>query len=81
MDVISVSKMIKREGIHAIVINTNPHMYGRDTYGFTVTNIIATITNGTHHIVGRLATKEDVVKNMIERIKEDQQKYSPNIAY
>ncbi len=81
MDVISVSKMIKREGIHTIVINTNPHMYGRDTYGFTVTNIIATITNGTHHIVGRLVTKEDVVKNMIERIKEDQQKYFHNIAY
>ncbi|RJS81819.1 VWA domain-containing protein [Candidatus Bathyarchaeota archaeon] len=81
MDVISVSKMIKREGIHTIVVNTNPHMYGRDTYGFTVTNIIATITNGTHHIVGRLATKEDVVKNMIERIKEDQQKYFHNIAY
>jgi magnesium chelatase subunit D len=73
-DVISVSKMIKREGIRTIIINTNPHMYGRETYGFAVTDIISAITGGSHHIVGRLATREDVVKNMVERIREDQQK-------
>ena len=73
-DVIGVSKIIKREGIRTIIINTNPHMYGRETYGFAVTDIISTITGGSHHIVGRLATREDVVKNMVERIREDQQR-------
>jgi Mg-chelatase subunit ChlI/Mg-chelatase subunit ChlD len=72
-DVISVSKMIKREGIPTIIINTNPHVYGRETYGLIITDLIAKITNGSHHVVGRLATKEDVVKNMIEKIREGQQ--------
>lgn len=73
-DVISVSKMIKREGIHTVIINTNPHMYGRETYGFLVTGIIASITKGSHHVIGRLTTKRDIIENMIERIREDQRK-------
>ena len=73
-DVISVSKMIKREGIQTIVINTNPHIYGRDTYGFLVTSLIASITYGSHHTIGRIATKEEIVKNMVENIREDQRK-------
>jgi len=73
-DVISASKVIKREGIHVIVINTNPHMYGRETYGFLVTRIIASITNGSHHVIGRLTAKKDMVENMIEGIREDQRK-------
>ncbi len=71
-DVISVSKMVKREGIHTITVNTNPHMYGRETYGFTVTERVALLTNGTHHAVGRLATNKEVVENMIEHIRDDQ---------
>jgi hypothetical protein len=70
----SVSKMIRREGIHTTVINTNPHLYGRETYGFIVTKLIASITNGNHHVIGRLTTKEYMVKDMIERIREDQLK-------
>ncbi len=73
-DVISVSKMIKREGIHTIVVNTNPHMYGRETYGFLVTRIIASKANGSHHSIGRLTTKADMIENMIELISEDQRK-------
>ena len=73
-DVMAVSKMIKREGIHTTVINTNPHMYGRETYGFLVTKSIASITNGSHHVIGRLTTKEYMIENMIERIREDQRK-------
>jgi Mg-chelatase subunit ChlI/Mg-chelatase subunit ChlD len=72
-DVMSVSRMVKREGIHTIVINTNPHMYGRETYGVLVTEVIASITNGSHHVVGRLA-RNDIVENMIDRIKGDQTK-------
>jgi len=73
-DAISVSKMIRREGIHAIVININPHIYGRETYGFAVTEIIASITRGTHHAIGRLTTKENIIEDMIMGIKEDQRK-------
>jgi len=73
-DVMSVSKMIKREGIHTIVVNTNPHMYGRETYGFLVTQMIAHYTNGSHHAIGRLTTKKDMIDDMIEGIREDQRK-------
>jgi Mg-chelatase subunit ChlD len=73
-DVISASKMIKRSGIHTIVINTNPHLYGRETYGFLVTKTIASITRGSHHSVGRFTTTADMIENMIEKIKSDQKK-------
>jgi Mg-chelatase subunit ChlI/Mg-chelatase subunit ChlD len=73
-DVMSVSRLIKREGIHTIVINTNPHMYGRETYGFLVTEAIASITKGSHHVIGRLTTNKDIVENMIEQIREDERK-------
>ena len=73
-DVISVSKMIKRERIHTIVVNTNPHIYGRETYGFLVTRIIASNANGSHHSIGRLTKKADMIENIIELISEDQRK-------
>jgi Mg-chelatase subunit ChlI/Mg-chelatase subunit ChlD len=73
-DVMSVSRLIKREGIYTIVINTNPHMYGRETYGFFVTEAIASITKGSHHVTGRLTTNKDIVENMIEQIREDERK-------
>jgi len=73
-DVMFVSKMIKRERINTIVVNTNPHMYGRETYGLLVTEIIASITNGSHHSIGRLTTRADMVENMIERLREDQRR-------
>jgi Mg-chelatase subunit ChlI/Mg-chelatase subunit ChlD len=73
-DVMSVSKMIKREGIHTIAINVNPHLYGRETYGFLVTKTLASITNGSHHVIGRLTTEKLMIEDMIERIREDQRK-------
>jgi magnesium chelatase subunit D len=72
-DVLSVSRMIKREKIHTIVVNTNPHAYGRETYGLEVTQLIASKTNGTHHAVGRSATKKEMAERMLEHLKEDQQ--------
>ena len=72
-DVFSVSRMIKHERIHTIVVNTNPHAYGRETYGLEVTRLIASKTNGTHHAVGRLATQKEIVENMLGHLKEDQQ--------
>ncbi len=71
-DVISVSKMIRREGIHTIVINTNPHIMGRETYGSVVTEMITANTNGRLHSVGRLPSEPALVENIIEKIAEDQ---------
>jgi Mg-chelatase subunit ChlI/Mg-chelatase subunit ChlD len=76
-DVMSVSKMIRRENIHTVVINTNPHLYGRETYGFLVTRMIAHLTGGSHHEIGRLTTPKGMVEDIIEIIREDQRK----IAY
>ncbi len=73
-DVISVSRTIKHEGIHAIVINTNPHIFGSETYGLVVTEIIASMTGGSHHFIGKLRTKADMIENMIDLMREDQRK-------
>jgi Mg-chelatase subunit ChlI/Mg-chelatase subunit ChlD len=75
-DAVSVAKMIKHDGIHTIVVNTNPHIFGRETYGYYVTEAIASLTSGSHHVVGRLA-KKDIVEKIIEEVKDDQRK----IAY
>jgi len=71
-DVMSVSKMIRREGLHTIVVNTNPHLYGRETYGFAVTELIASITGGSHHAVGRLADEGELVERIVDKMAEDQ---------
>lgn len=70
-DVIAMSKMVKKEGIHTIVVNTNPKLYGRETYGLLVTQSIASITNGTLHEVGRIATEDEFVRKIVEGIAED----------
>lgn len=79
-DVFSVSQIIKREGINTIVVNTNPHAYGHETYGFEVTRLIASKTNGTHHVVGRLATEKEMVASMLESLKEDQEKIGSKVS-
>ena len=71
-DVMSVSKMIRKQGIHTVVVNTNPHMYGRETYGFAVTRNIASATSGSHHEVGRLTHGEELVERIFEGLIEDQ---------
>jgi len=71
-DVMSVSKMIRKDGVHTVVVNTNPHLYGRETYGFSVTKQIASVTNGNLHVVGRLASEEELAERIVEKIAEDQ---------
>jgi Mg-chelatase subunit ChlI/Mg-chelatase subunit ChlD len=71
-DVLSVSKMIRKEGFYTVVVNTNPHFFGRETYGFAVTELIASITKGRLHVVGRVARDEELVKNIVNQIAEDQ---------
>lgn len=73
-DVMSVSKMIKREGIHTVVVNTNRHLFGYETYGLAVTKVIASLSGGTHHAIGTLATPESLTENMIERVRKDQRR-------
>jgi Mg-chelatase subunit ChlD len=70
-DVVAVSKVIKKEGINTIVVNTNPRFYGRETYGFFVTKSIASITQGALHEVGRLRTEDQFVREIVEGIAED----------
>ncbi len=71
-DVMSVSKMIRKEGVHTVIVNTNPHLYGRETYGFSVTRHIASITGGSLHVVGRLASEEELTERIFGEIAEDQ---------
>jgi len=71
-DVMSLSKMIRRERVHTIVVNTNPHFFGRETYGFAVTEFIASMTKGRLHVVGRAARDEELVKSIVNQIAEDQ---------
>jgi magnesium chelatase subunit D len=73
-DLMSVSKMIKRAGIHAVVVNTNPNMYGHETYGFAVTRSIASITNGSHYVVGLLTREKDFTENMVQALRQDQRR-------
>ena len=71
-DVMSVSRMIRKEGIQTVVVNTNPHFHGRETYGLTVTELITERTHGRLHVVGRHRTEPELVEKIIEKIAEDQ---------
>ncbi|UCH31207.1 MAG: VWA domain-containing protein [Candidatus Bathyarchaeota archaeon] len=71
-DVMLVSKLIRKEKVNTIIINTNPHHYGRETYGFAVTKSMASKMNGTHHAIGRLTTESEFIGDMVEKIIEDQ---------
>jgi magnesium chelatase subunit D len=71
-DIMCVSKMVRKEGIYTVVVNTNPHFYGRETYGLAVTQHIASVTNGSHHEVGRLTHREGLVERIFEGLLEDQ---------
>ncbi len=71
-DVIVVSKMIRKEGVHTVVVNTNPHLYGRETYGFSVTRHIASITGGSLHVIGRMVSNEELTERIFGEIAEDQ---------
>jgi len=75
-DVVSVSKMIKREGIFTVVVNTNPAIAGWETSGYLVTKMIASVTNGTHHEVGRVKSKKELVRRAFEAIARDQRQIS-----
>jgi len=71
-DIISVSEMIKKEGINTVVVNTNPVLMGWQSSGLLVTRMIAKVTNGSHHEVGRILKPEHLVDAIFEAITEDE---------
>jgi magnesium chelatase subunit D len=71
-DVISVSEMIKRKGIHTVVVNTNPVLVGWQTSGIIITQMIAKITNGKHHEVGRVSKPEFLVDEIFDAVTTDE---------
>jgi len=71
-DVISVSEMIKREGLYTVVINTNPVSMGWESSGYLVTQMIAKATGGRHHEVGRISNPQKLVGKLFEAITQDE---------
>jgi len=71
-DVVSVSEMIKKEGIYTVVVNTNPVLMGWQSSGLIVTKLIAKITKGSHHEVGRISKPEQLVDKIFEAITQDE---------
>jgi len=72
-DVATISKLIKKDGIYTVVVNTNPYWRGRNTYGIWMTREIAKLTNGSHHELGNLRGKI-LAKRMFEGLSEDRRK-------
>jgi len=79
-DVVSVSEMIKKEGIYTVVVNTNPVLLGWQSSGLLVTEMIAKITNGSHHEVGRIAKQEQLVDKIFEAITQDERLIAHNAS-
>jgi len=71
-DVTSVAKLIEKEGIYTVAVNTNPSYYGKESYGLVVTDLIAHVTHGRHHVVGRQTRGPQLVEKIVDRIVEDQ---------
>jgi len=71
-DVASVSEIIKKEKIYTVVVNTNPVLAGWQSSGLIVTKMIAKITNGSHHEVGRISKPEQLVDEIFEAITQDE---------
>jgi len=69
-DVVWVSDIVRKEGIYTVVVNTNPA--GWYSSGMIVTKLIAKVTNGTHHEVGRIFKHEQFVNEMFEALVQDE---------
>jgi len=78
-DAYVVSKIIRREGIYTVVVNTNPYLAGRNIYGYRVTKTIAELTGGRHHQLGFLRGKVFETK-MLESLREDRRMIAHDAA-
>ena len=71
-DVISVSHVARREGIHTVVVNTNPVTVDWQYAGVLLTETIAEITKGSHHEVGMVTERRQLVDEIYEAITQDE---------
>jgi magnesium chelatase subunit D len=71
-DVISVSGIIRKEGIHTVLVNTNLVTTQWQYAGVLLTEKIAEITKGCHHEVGWIMEREPLVDEIYEAIAEDE---------
>jgi Mg-chelatase subunit ChlD len=71
-DVISVSAVAKRDGIHTVVVNTNPVTVDWQYAGVLLTETIAEITQGSHHEVGWITERKQLVDEIYGAITQDE---------
>jgi Mg-chelatase subunit ChlD len=71
-DVISVSHVARRDGIHTVVVNTNPVTVDWQYAGVLLTETIAEITKGSHHEVGMITEQRRLVDEIYEAITQDE---------
>jgi magnesium chelatase subunit D len=71
-DVISVSAVARRDGIHTVVVNTNPVTVDWQYAGVLLTQTIAEITKGSHHEVGWITERKQLVDEIYGAITQDE---------
>jgi magnesium chelatase subunit D len=71
-DVISVSTVARRDGIHTVVVNTNPVTVDWQYAGVLLTQTIAEITKGSHHEVGWITERKQLVDEIYGAITQDE---------
>jgi magnesium chelatase subunit D len=71
-DVLSVSEIARRDGIHTVVVNTNPVTLDWQYAGILLTESIAEITKGNHHEVGWITERVQLVDEIYDAITQDE---------
>ncbi len=73
--------MIKRRHTYSCCKHKSAFLR-RETYGFIVAETIALITRGSHHAIGKLTTKTEMIQDMITKLREDQRRiiYERSVA-
>lgn len=71
-DVLLVSEIARRDGVHTVVVNTNPVTVDWQYAGILLTESIAEITKGSHHEVGWIKERVQLVDEIYEAITQDE---------
>jgi magnesium chelatase subunit D len=71
-DVLMVSEIARRDGIHTVVVNTNPVTVDWQYAGVLLTESIAEITGGSHHEVGWITERTQLVDEIYGAITQDE---------
>jgi magnesium chelatase subunit D len=80
-DVLSVSEIARRDGIHTVVVNTNPVTVDWQYAGVLLTESIAEITGGTVHEVGWITERVQLVDEIYEAITQDERFIGQETSY